>query len=66
MKVPNANFQDRVAQFDVKWDGPITKIALFDDVGYTIPQGARHDLNYKTMSYLQFVDVDNELVRSPP
>uniref|UniRef100_A0A915PXD3 Uncharacterized protein n=1 Tax=Setaria digitata TaxID=48799 RepID=A0A915PXD3_9BILA len=54
-------FSKHIAQFNVKWDGPITGIILsnprhpnLSDIG--------HDLVFQGTTLLQHVDIDNELI----
>ncbi|MCP9261318.1 hypothetical protein DINM_004693 [Dirofilaria immitis] len=55
-------FSKQIAQFSVKWDGPITDIVFSDAIGDKRLTDLGHDLTFEGMTLLQHVDIDNELI----
>uniref|UniRef100_A0AAF5RW24 Galectin n=3 Tax=Wuchereria bancrofti TaxID=6293 RepID=A0AAF5RW24_WUCBA len=54
-------FSKQIAQFNIKWDGPITEIILSDTLKAKKPESG-HDFVFDGITLLQHVDIDNELI----
>lgn len=64
MKMHSSLFAKHIAQFNVKWDGPITHIILFDTLAQKwIPDSLYGAQVYEKVTLLSHVEIDNEMIR---
>lgn len=62
MLMHNSMFSKQMAQFNVKWDGPITEIILSDTLATTKSDSSGYDPVFEGVTLLQHVDIDNEVI----